>query len=82
MSVENDILSKLGTFVATRRSKWKFIVEDDLVRIITNQFVANWKIIQQIVKEFNVEIVDVTSHNTFGVIVCVRFNSGKQNPQN
>jgi len=76
--MDTKIFDPLSRVVAQRRPQWKFIIEDELVRILTSQFVVDWKIVvEMITTNTDYEIQDVTTHAQFGIVIAVRYVGGK-----
>ena len=69
MSAEQQLQNKIATFVHIRRPSWQFMAEDDLLRILTNQFVVDWNIITQIITNNNIELREVLSHAVHGIVI-------------
>ena len=71
------IFESLSKTVSHRRPAWKFIIEDGLVRILTMQFIVDCGIVNQILESGDYELVEVISHNSFGIVICIRYTGGK-----
>ena len=76
--MREEIWKSLSKMISARRPAWKFILEDSLVRIMTGQFVVDWVIVDEI-RELHKEyqVVEVISHNTFGIVICIRYIGGE-----
>lgn len=70
-------IQNMVSYIHTRRPNWQFIGEDTLLRIICQQFVIDWKIIDQVRETFKVEVRDVISHSTTGLVITLSIPGGE-----
>lgn len=68
----DEKLRKLMNLIQANRPHWKFIVEGEIVRIATGQFVISWDIFRQIEDMKDFTIFEVIEHGTLGAVVCLR----------
>lgn len=72
----NKMFEPMARAVSTRRPAWKFVIEDTLVRILTQQFVVQWEIIDEIVNAGDYQIVECITHNQYGIVICIKYVGG------
>ncbi len=75
--MQTKIWEPLSKMVTARRPVWKFIIEDGLLRILTGQFVVDWGIIEEMTQNKNYQLTEIISHNTFGIVICIRYMGGE-----
>lgn len=63
----------MSKILAARRPAWTFVIEDNLVRIQTSQFVVQWDIIYEILENKEFKLEEVIMHNAVGIVICVRY---------
>lgn len=68
---DND-LRQLLAYVNVNRPSWKFIIEGEVVRVCTEQFVIDFEIFRQIEDMKKFEIFEIITHSLLGQIVCFR----------
>jgi hypothetical protein len=75
--VSNNLIQKLVAFTHARRPQWQFLVEDSLLRVMCQQYIVDWTLISQISETFKVNVRDVTSHHTFGIVITFQLPAGE-----
>ncbi len=70
------IFQPVAKTLAARRPAWTFVIEDNLVRIQTNQFTVDWAIIEEITESSDYKIEEVTMHQALGVVISIRYLGG------
>lgn len=67
----------IQTYIHTKRPMWQFIVEDNLLRILCNQFIVDWAVLNTIEETFDIKIRDVISHAQFGLVITLVLPGGE-----
>ncbi len=63
---------EVTNWIKKRNRPWTLMIEDDKVRIISNAFIMDMRIIRDIELELRLTIDDVMSHVTFGIVLLCR----------
>ncbi len=58
--------------MARLRPQWAIIIEDDIIRFITKQFVVSSKIFRDLEVEFKLEEFDITYTPSYGIVISMR----------
>lgn len=66
-----NTFAEIQKIVGQRRPGWAFIIEDDIIRILTRQFVVDFDIFQAIIDTGNFKIVDIITHRELGVVFSI-----------
>lgn len=75
--METKLFEDIAKKLTQRRPAWQFIIEDNVVRILTHQFQVNWSIITEIlVEDKNMQVVEVTHHSQLGSVITMQSNLG------
>ena len=61
---ETEFLQKVVTFLRARRPTWKYQSEDDILRVLANQHIVNWKVIEELKAKYKLTITDVGAAQT------------------
>jgi len=69
--------NQIASYIHTRRPTWQFIPEDNLLRVMCNQFVVDWRLIEELKKSFNLVVKDVISHATAGLVITLSVDTGE-----
>lgn len=76
--MREEIWKPLSKMISARRPAWKFILEDSVVRIMSGQFIIDWAIMDEIMqKHKEYQVVEIISHNTFGIVISIRYIGGE-----
>jgi len=75
--MNESLFQSIGKILSIRRPTWKALIEDNLIRILTNQFVISWPIIQEIINTGDYEVEEVITHRELGVVISIRYIGGK-----
>lgn len=75
--MNTSFFQSIAKVISTRRPAWKFVVEDSMLRILTQQFIVDWAIIDEILHSGDYELFEVVSHNTLGIVICIKYTAGK-----
>ena len=75
--MNNPFFAKMCKLLASRRPSWGVIIEDEHIRIITNQMVVDWALIEEILEEKNLKMQEVMTHPTCGIVITITYNGGK-----
>ena len=70
------IFRPIVKILEARRPSWTFVIEDNNVRIQTNQFVVNWDIIEEILENKDYKCTEVIMHQALGQVVCIAYLGG------
>lgn len=70
------IFLPISKTIAARRPSWTFVIEDNIVRIQTQQFVVDWAIINEILENNCFEIKEVIMHQGLGIVITIAYNGG------
>ena len=73
----NPKVQAISTYIHTKRPTWQFIVEDNLLRIMANQFIVDWEIMEVLQKTFNIKIREVISHAGAGLVITLELPGGE-----
>lgn len=71
LTVPNPNTQNIVSFIHSRRPSWQFIPEDQLLRVMCNQFTIDWAIIEQLKDTYKVEVRDVISHAQAGIVLTI-----------
>lgn len=74
--MNNPMFLPMTKIMAARRPAWKFVIEDNLVRILTSQFAVEWPIIEEIVQSDKYRLEEVIMHQALGLVICIRYIGG------
>lgn len=75
--MNTQLFVKEAKILTARRPSWQFVLEDNTIRILTHQFQVNWDIITEMLdQDKNLQMVEVTSHGTFGCVITMKVNLG------
>lgn len=69
--------NQIVSYIHGRRPTWLFIGEDNLLRIMCNQFVVDWKMIEELKTSFKLQVKDVISHGTAGIVITLSVDVGQ-----
>ena len=70
------VFQPIAKILAARRPTWTFIIEDDLLRINTMQFVVKWDIIDDILTNKDFKMEEVIMHQALGTVICISYHGG------
>lgn len=73
--MNTQLFQEIGKLIKSRRPAWQCIIEDEVLRILTHQFIVDWRIITEIIK-IGYTVDEVVSHGQFGVVITVRTMQG------
>ena len=75
--MNTQLFVKEAKMLTARRPAWQFLLEDNIIRILTHQFQVEWSIITELLDaDKNLQVVEVTSHGTFGCVITLKCNLG------
>ena len=75
--MDTQLFKEFANTLATRRPAWQFIVEDNVIRILTHQFQVDMTIfLEQMEKDKDLVLIEVTLHRDFGCVVTMKSNIG------
>jgi len=75
--MDTQLFVKEGKLLNARRPTWQFLLEDNIIRILTHQFQVDWSIITEMLDaDKNLQLVEVTSHSTLGLVITLKCNLG------
>ena len=66
---------KMVNYIISNRQHWRVMFEGTVFRIVTNQQVVSWSIIEDIEEKYNMDIFDVTCTPTYGIVVSFNAKS-------
>lgn len=64
-------LEEMKRWIIIRGRPWTVLIEDDKVRIMTNAFIIDMRIIRDLEIELKFVVDDVMSHAKYGIILLV-----------
>lgn len=75
--MDTQLFVNEAKLITARRPTWQFVLEDNILRILTHQFQIQFGIITEMLEsDKNLEVIEITSHGSFGVVVTLRCNLG------
>ena len=66
-----NTFTEIRKITGVRRPTWTFIIEDDMIRIFTRQFVVDFAIFQEILDTKHFVINEIIMHKGLGIVVCI-----------
>ncbi len=71
------IFQPIAKVLVARRPAWTFVIEDNLVRIQTGQFVVKWDIIDEILSKKDFKLDEVIMHQGLGLVITMLYTGGR-----
>lgn len=64
-----ETAQKMTKYILSNRQHWRVMFEGNVFRIVTNQQVLSWPIIEDIAEKYKMEVYDVTCTPTYGIVI-------------
>lgn len=75
--MNQTLFKEMGIKIQSRRPAWQFILEDNVIRILTHQFQVDWAIINEILDlDKTLILVEVTAHQAAGLVLTIKSIEG------
>ncbi len=65
----NPEIERLSKYVIANRMHWRFMMEGNIIRIVTNQQILAWEFVKELEKKFNLEVFEISNTPTYGMVI-------------